>query len=300
MKESVGMSIPLARSAETAQGVGLMLGAAFIFAILGLLIKLLGPEFRVWDIAIYRFGGGVVVLQALFGWKQNLFRPHNPKMMLIRGITGSITFLTLTLAVRLMPLSTAMVFFYSFPAFAAVFSPLLFGNRISAADALCIAVTLVGVVILFDFQFAGGRLGQMMALLAAVFAGLTMTLIKELRETHGAVIIYFYFCLIGTAISIGPFFVNPQLPKAAWDWSIAGGIVFTSIVSQLMMTQGLRYCSSWEGGILMTSELVFVSLIGILVLDEPVSWHFGLGGLLILASAVMFNLIKGRKNNQSR
>jgi drug/metabolite transporter (DMT)-like permease len=132
----------------------------------------------------------------------------------------------------------------------------------------------------------------MMALLAAVFAGLTMTLIKELRETHGSVIIYFYFCLIGTTICIGPFFVNPQLPKVAWEWLIVGGIVFTSIVSQLMMTQGLRYCTSWEGGVFMTSELVFVSIIGILILSEPVTWHFWLGGFLILTSAVMFNLLK--------
>jgi drug/metabolite transporter (DMT)-like permease len=164
MKESVGISVSLIRSGETAKGVGLMLGAAFLFAILGLLLKLLGPEFRVWDIAIYRFGGGVIALQAIFGWKQNLFKPHNPKMMLIRGITGSITFLTLILAIRLLPLSTAMVFFYSFPAFAAVFSPLIFGNRISIADAICIAVTLIGVVILFDFKFAGGIFGQMMNL----------------------------------------------------------------------------------------------------------------------------------------
>lgn len=300
MKEPVGISVPLIQSGVTAKGVGLMLGAAFLFAILGLLIKLLGPEFRVWDIAIYRFGGGVIVLQALFGWKQNLFKPHNLKMMLIRGITGSITFLTLILAIRLLPLSAAIVFFYSFPAFAAVFSPLLFGNRISMSDALCIAVTLIGVVILFDFKFAGGIFGQMMALLAAVFAGLTMTLIKELRETHGSVIIYFYFCLIGTAICIGPFSVNPQLPGIIWEWVIVGGIVFTSIVSQLMMTQGLRYCTSWEGGILMTSELVFVSIIGILILKEPVTWHFWLGGFLILSSAVVFNLLKGRKNSHRR
>jgi drug/metabolite transporter (DMT)-like permease len=300
MKESVSISVPLTRSGETAKGVSLMLGAAFLFAILGLLFKLLGPEFRVWDIAMYRFGGGVIVLQALFGWKQNLFKPQNPKMMLVRGITGSITFLTLILAIRLLPLSTAMVFFYSFPAFAAVFSPLLFGNRISIADAMCIAISLIGVVILFDFKFAGGIFGQMMALLAAVFAGLTMALIKELSETHGSVIIYFYFCLIGTVICIGPFSVNPQLPRVAWEWLIVGGIVFTSTTSQLMMTQGLRYCTSWEGGVFMTSELVFVSIIGILILSEPVSWRFWLGGLLILASAVMFNLLKGRKNSQNR
>ena len=34
------------------------------------------------------------------------------------------------------------------------------------------------------------------AVTVAVFAGLTVALIRKLRETHGSVIIYFYFCLI--------------------------------------------------------------------------------------------------------
>lgn len=50
----------------------------------------------------------------------------------------------------------------------------------------------------------------------------------------------------------------------------------------------------------MTSELVFVSIIGILILKEPVTWHFWLGGFLILSSAVMFNFLEGRKNSPSR
>jgi hypothetical protein len=38
-----------------------MLGSAFIFAVLDVLIKLIGPEFRVWDIAFYRWGGGLLI-----------------------------------------------------------------------------------------------------------------------------------------------------------------------------------------------------------------------------------------------
>ena len=162
-------------------------------------------------------------------------------------MTGSCAFIALVLAIRLIPLSTTMVFFYSYPAFAAIFSPIVFGEKISSGEVFGIALAILGVAILFDFKFEGGIIGQLMAMTGAVFAGITVALIKKLRETHGSVIIYFYFCMIGTVLSIGPFSVDPQFPDLTIEWCIVGGIIFTSIVAQLMMNQGFRYCKSWEG-----------------------------------------------------
>jgi hypothetical protein len=50
------------------------------------------------------------------------------------------------------------------------------------------------------------------------------------------------------------------------------------------MNMGFRYCKSWEGGLFLTSEMVFTSLFGIFFLHELVTWRFLGGGLLILAS----------------
>ena len=68
-----------------------------------------------------------------------------------------------------------------------------------------------------------------------------------------------------------------------------GGIVFSALAAQLLMNQGFQYCKSWEGGLILTSEVVFTSLLGILVLGEIFSWRFGCGGLLIVASAIFSN-----------
>ena len=70
----------------------LMLTAAFLFAVLDGLIKSLGPSFRVWDIAFYRFGGGLVILIATFGWRKNPFTGNNTRLLIIRGISGCAAF----------------------------------------------------------------------------------------------------------------------------------------------------------------------------------------------------------------
>jgi len=43
-----------------------MLAAALIFAVLDGLIKLMGPAFRVWDIAFLRWGGSFALLLIIF------------------------------------------------------------------------------------------------------------------------------------------------------------------------------------------------------------------------------------------
>jgi drug/metabolite transporter (DMT)-like permease len=272
-----------------------MLAAAFLFAVLDGLIKLLGPSFRVWDIAFYRFGCGLAILLATFGWNRNPFSSHNWRLLVIRGITGSCAFLSLVVAIRLIPISTALVLFFSFPAFAAFFSPLLFKESITWAETYYVAAALIGVAILFDFRLQGAFLGQAMAVLASVFAGFTVAIIKKLREKNGPVVIYLYFCLLGTLISFPAFVANPQVPHFTLEWLMLGGIVCFSLAAQLLMNQGFRYCKSWEGGLFLTSEVIFTSIFGIFFLGEPVTWRFWLGGLLILGSAVALNRGNARR-----
>lgn len=275
----------------------LMLSAAFLFAVLDGLIKSLGPSFRVWDIAFYRFGCGLVILLATFGWRKNPFSGHNTRLLIIRGITGCAAFLSLVTAIRLIPISTAMVFFYSFPAFAALLSPLIFREAIAKTEIVCVIIALCGVAVLFDFSIEGTLFGQVMGVVAGFFAGLTVAIIKKLRDKNGPVTIYLYFCLLGTAITLPAYMASPRIPTIHMEWLIVGGIVFSSIFAQLIMNQGFKYCKSWEGGLFLTSELIFTSIIGIVLFCEIVTWRFWMGSFLIFSSAALLNRSNAHNNS---
>ena len=207
-------------------------------------------------------------------------------------MTGSAAFLSVVTAIRLLPVSTALVIFYAFPAFSAVFSYLIYGERISKAEIGCIAMVIVGIGVLFDFQLEGDFFGQVMALSGAAFAGLTVTMIKTLRAKNGPVIIYLYFCTMGMLVTLPQFAMAPLIPASAMDWAMALGIVFASVTAQLLMNQGFFYCRGWEGGVFMSSEVVFTAVVGIAFLGDPASWQFWTGGLLIFGSAVALNRFK--------
>jgi drug/metabolite transporter (DMT)-like permease len=269
-----------------------MLAAALLFTLVNLLLKSFGPQYTVWSIGFYRFFGGVAVLIALFGRNRNPFKGHNIRLLIIRGCTGCSAFLCIVTAIRLLPVSTALVIFYSYPAFAAICSFIIYKERIAMLEIACIATTLIGVGILFDFELGGGVLGEVMALIGAVFAGLTVTLIRSLREKNGPVIIYLYFCTMGTLATAPMFAKHPVLPSTLIEWAMILGLIFVSVAAQLLMNQGFFYCRAWEGGVFMSSEAVFTAAAGILFLGDPAPWRFWFGGLMILISVIALNRLK--------
>lgn len=269
-----------------------MLSAAMLFTMLNVLVKLLRPEYTVWHIGFYRFFGSIVLLLLIFGRHRNIFLGVNTKLLIIRGLTGSVAFISLITAVRILPVSTALVIFYAFPVFAAVFAFLIYGERIGKLELACVFVVILGIAVLFNFRLVGGIFGQAMALLAAAFAGITVTLIRSLREKNGPVVIYLYFCVMGTLVTLPKFAAHPLFPASPLEWVMVLGIVLTSISAQLSMNQGFFYCRGWEGGVFMSSEVIFTALVGIVFLGDPAGTRFWIGGSLIFASGVALNRLQ--------
>jgi drug/metabolite transporter (DMT)-like permease len=117
---------------------------------------------------------------------------------------------------------------------------------------------------------------------------MAMVMIRKARETNGAMIIYFYFCLVGGVISF-PFLLHafkwPDLRESIL--LVATGLAM--LVGQLMMNQGFKYCKAAEGSLLLMAELVFAGIAGILFFRDPVTIRFGAGALLIIGSGLGLN-----------
>ena len=273
-----------------------MLAAALLFTMLNILVKTLRPEYTVWHIGFFRFFGGMLILVSIFSFKGNPYKGNNIRLLIIRGCVGSIAFISLITAIRLLPVSTALVIFYSYPAFSAICSFMIYKERISMAGMFSIAVMIAGVAVLFDFHPGGGGLGQALAIIGSVFAGLTVTLIRSLRQINGPVIIYLYFCTMGSLVTFPGFISSPIFPVDFVEGLMVLGIILTSVMAQLLMNQGFYYCKGWEGGVFMSTEIIFTALVGIVFLDDPATLGFWIGGALIFVSGLALNNVKSPSN----
>ncbi|WDP92853.1 MAG: DMT family transporter [Desulfobacter sp.] len=266
-----------------------MIGAALLFTLMSVLVKLLPGTYSVWHIGFVRFSGGLVLILLLFSNKGNPFKGHNIPLLIFRGCTGTMAFLTVVAAMRILPLSTASILFYCYPVFAAFFGFMVYRERINTGQLLCMVSLVAGVGVLFDFGITGSMFGQAMAVASALFAGFTVTLIRSLREHNGVVVIYLYFCAAGTVVTLFPCIADPVLPATPMEWIMLGTIAVSSLGAQLMMNQGFFFCRGFEGGVYMSTETVFTAMVGIFMLNDPVSWQFFLGAFLILGSGLALN-----------
>lgn len=266
-----------------------MLSAALLFTLMSLLVKLMPSAYSVWQIGFIRCFGGMCVLISLFSHRGNPYFGHNIPLLIFRGFTGTTAFVFSVSALRMLPISTATVIFYSFPVFAALFSFFVYKERLTVYQGLCMAAVFLGVAVLFDFHLTGTFKGHIMALTGGVFAGLTVTLIRSLRERNGPAVIYLYFCTVGTLITLPVFLTYPIVPDGFTEWIMAAGIILTSVIGQILMNQGFYYCRSWEGAVYMSTETIFTAAAGIIILNDPVSWRFFIGGGLILLSGIILN-----------
>lgn len=275
-------------------GTLLMLIAAFLFMVLSVLVKFMPENYTVWHIGFVRFFGGMIVLAAsslspVSGLRRNPYSGHNIPLLILRGCTGSIAFFFVITSVRILPISTACVLFYSYPVFAALFGFLIYKERITIYQMGCVLVLIIGIVVLFDFNLTGNTYGQTMAVLGALFAGVTVTLIRSLRAKNGPVIIYLYFCTMGTLLTLPAVIMNPIWPASIMEWSMIAAIILTSIAAQLFMNQGFYFCRGWEGAVYMSTETVFTAVVGIFFLNDPATWRFFAGALLIVGSGLMLS-----------
>lgn len=266
-----------------------MLAAALIFTIMSTIVKLMPQGYTVWHLGFIRCFGGMLVLLTVFGRGKNPYKGHPLPLLILRGCTGALAFFCVVTAVRVLPISTAVVLFYCYPVFAGLFGFLVYRETLNRSQMCCIGALVAGVAILFDFSLTGNLYGQVMAIAGAVCAGFTVTIIRSLRETNGPVIIYLYFCTMGALLTLPYCLAHPISPASGLEWVMIAGIILTSVTAQLLMNQGFFFCKGFEGAAYMSCETVFTAVVGIVFLQDPVSWHFFIGGLLIVGSGLLLH-----------
>jgi len=100
---------------------------------------------------------------------------------------------------------------------------------------------------------------------------------------------------MGSLVTFPGFISNPIFPVTIVEGFMVLGIILTSIMAQLLMNQGFLYCKGWEGGVLMSTEVIFTALVGIVFLSDPATLKFWIGGIIVLGSGLMLNLGKNGK-----
>src|SRR6476619_1049784 len=219
-------------------GIGLRVGAATSFGIMGAGIKLAAAHgVSLAETAFYRFAFGLppllvwIALTGSFG----SWRTQRPLAHLWRGILGLSTMVVAFTAVRLLPLAEATTLSFIAPLFSVALSALFLGEQVGPYRWAAVGIGLLGVAVVM--QPGGTHLDPLGLSLAGV-AGVTITLRQIGRTERTPTIVLWFTCfsMLGTGLFM-PFY--GQAHDGA-TWAILLGLGLAGGNGQLFLTYSLR------------------------------------------------------------
>jgi drug/metabolite transporter (DMT)-like permease len=262
-----------------------MIAASFLFACMGVCVKLAAETHTAVEITFYRSFISLLLMFALVRLRGVPLQTAQWRWQITRGVVGFVALFSYFYAITLLPLATAVTLNYTSAIFLAIYLALAgWQTRHGMLGAL--AVGLVGVVLLLKPSFHADQLfGGLIGLGSGVLAGMAYFSVRELGargepETRTV----FYFALV-SSVCAGVWLAFSEIHAV----DLRNGLILLGVASfataaQLAMTRAYTRGKTLMSAALAYSTVIFSSLFGMLIWGEVIgasSW-FAIG-LIILS-----------------
>ncbi len=299
----------------------MMLIASLAFGFMNVSVKMISGM-HVSEIVFFR-AWVQILIAAVFLFKQKESPiGKNPKMLLLRGLFGSLGLLCYFYSLQLMPLSNALVIHYISPILTTVLAMLMGDERVRPIQWVFFFVCFLGVAVvnsnvtnspmdnvnfnLVNIQWFQGVtwLGFSMGIGGAVFSAFAYNTIRRLKGIENPNVVVLYFPLVTVPISlIFPFvgWGTWHWPKMGdhwwhivsneWLWLILTG-VFTQI-GQFFMTRAYQEAETKVVSAISYAGIIWGTAFGLFLFDESYTWFQYVGmGLVILGMVLNVRINK--------
>lgn len=210
---------------------------------------------------------------------------------------ATLYYLVFNLSLSLTSASQGALVQSSTPAVTALIAALWLKERAGGLRALGIALSIIGVLIVF----AGGSredagapapiLGNVLMFIAVLALSWYTSIAKRVAHCDSAVVTA---CVTGLgALLLLPFAAwevlqqgLPQLSAGAWLGAVYLGVAATGL-GYLFFNFSLRHLAASQVGVFTNLIPIVGVLSGVIVLGEPLSWQAIAGGLIVIAGVVM-------------
>lgn len=276
----------------------LMVLASFLFATMGVCVKLASSDYGAGEIVFYRGLTGAVVMLAMSRWQGGTLATRVPAMHFWRSLTGVVALSLWFYSIGNLPLATAMTLNYMSSVWMALF---LVGGAVMIGSAR-VDGRLIGTVLL---GFAGVALilrptieeqqlwHGLAGLLSGVIAATAYLQVTALgRAGEPEVRIVFYFSLGSVAFGALTMLWS-GMHAHSWRGAallLAVGLLATA--AQLLMTRAYSTGRTLVNASLQYLGIAYSFAYGVLLFAERVTWMAMAGMALIVAAGLAATLLR--------
>lgn len=259
---------------------------AFLFSITDVIVKLLGRKFDPMELALFRYGIGMIILTPIF-LKMGLENLKTKKIGLhiIRMLLAMLAQVGIFITVINIPLADATAIFFSKPLFTTIIAVFLVSEIVSKRRWSATAIGFLGVIIMVRPGDGSMNLIALVGVAAALTFAIANVLIRVLSKTEPPNRILFYYHIGGIIVFTGPAIFVWQTPIGI-EWVLLISVAVLTTIGMTCFVQAFSIGEANAVGPIEYVRLIYAAIFGYLVFSEIPSLWTGVGAILIIASAI--------------
>ena len=279
------------------RGIAFKLGSVLVFIVMSAMIKATADHVPAGQAVFFRSAFAIPVIVVWLLLRRELatgLRAVNPIGHVWRGFAGTCAMGLGFAGLGFLPLPEVTAIGYAAPLLTVIFAAMFLGVDVRLFRLSCVALGLVGVLIVLAPRLTvldGGAghaeaFGAMLVLGGAVFAALAQVFVRKLVQTEKTPAIVFYFSLTATALSL------ITLPFG-WVWPapselallIGAGVL--GGVGQILLTSSYREADASLVAPFDYASMLFALAIGWFVFAEMPTLTMLMGAAIIITAGIL-------------
>jgi drug/metabolite transporter (DMT)-like permease len=268
------------------KGLLYMFLATIVLACMHGMVRFLGEELHPFVIAFYRnLFGFIAILPLAFKVGLPALRCHNPRIMVLRSVSGIIAMLTWFYSLSKIPTAEATALSFTAAIFTALVAYFLLGEKMKSHRWIAIGGGFIGVIIVLQPDTENYDPHMLLVLVSCMFWGLSVTLVKILTRTDSVTSIVAWMSILLTVMSLPPaLFYWQWLDLDQFLLLCAMGVLAT--LGHLAMTQALSLADTTAVMSIDFMRLLWAALIGTYFFSDPLEISTWVGAIIIFSSGL--------------
>ena len=226
-------------------GIKFLIGSGLAFSLMSVCVKAIGGRIPIAELVFARAMISLIITRFLL-LRDNI-NPwgYQRKLLLIRGLLGTVALFCIFKALTILPMATATVIQYIYPTFTVICAYIFLKEYIFKRIVISIIIGWIGIVLVSQPELVTNKniletlIAISIAILGALMTSLAYICVRKLSSKEHPLVIIYYFPLVSIPISL-PFIINNFVLPTGTDWFWILGIGIFTQIGQLCITEGLR------------------------------------------------------------
>ena len=252
-------------------------------------------------IAFWRMAIASVFLWFYSGvFSHNSKSSNNSRLVYLAGASLALHFIFWFGALKLTSIANTTVLGIVAPAFTLLIEKLVYSKKINALSTISLIIIFIGCIVVQGSdlgKFSGEGLGNIMAIISAVFLGIVFLVGSKARQDIGVLL---YTKNLFTVSAVVLLFCSLLLNNPIFNYSIDNyfwlfmlGIVPT-LIGHTIFSYSIKYVSPTIMASIPLGEPIIASILAFVLFNEGISSHVIIGGVVIASGLIL--LIKNSTN----